>query len=128
MTSDIVLDSTFSKMSLAVAKDSSWYVVNMQKGSEYLYGKNKGCQIFENTCNPDILPELCQRNDGLICSDDHKYISTCKKSKFSDSCKKKLKIVFCKKRKQKVSFIDYFGHYSMCHNMEVIITFLFNFR
>ena len=73
MVSDDTLDAKFSKMSLAVAKDSGWYEVDLSLGEDYFWGKNEGCDIFDNTCSHTTVSEFCPVKNHRGCSDNHMY-------------------------------------------------------
>lgn len=46
MNPNDVLDARFSRLSLAVAKDSGWYDIDLDLGENYIWRKNEGCGIF----------------------------------------------------------------------------------
>ena len=128
MISQGSINGSFSKMSLAVAKDSGWYVVDMQKGDKYIWGKNKGCQIFDRTCSPNLSSIFCSDVEGISCSDDHLYVNTCLESVNRENCYTKKNLISCKIPQNTLYTIYNYGYDSMCHPLEVIITFLSNFR
>ena len=122
------IDRRFSKMSLAVAKDSGWYEVDMEKGDQYVWGKNKGCEIFDNTCKSDKLSMFCPIENHLSCSNDNLYVVVCSSSIYADNCKLNKKVIFCKDNRENPFKLYNYGYDSMCHNSVVSLSFFFNFR
>ena len=59
MVPDDTLDARMSKMTLAVAKDSGWYEVDLGKGEHYTWAKGEGCSVFENSCDHVNVSEFC---------------------------------------------------------------------
>ena len=50
MTSSSLIDSSYSRMTLALLKDSGWYEVDFSKADGYKYGKSLGCNFLNTPC------------------------------------------------------------------------------
>jgi leishmanolysin len=119
MVSDEMLDARFSHLSLAVAADSGWYDVDFMDADEYNYGRDKGCQMFAKKCRRNVVSEFCNAIDDTKCSDNFKYISICKNSKYTGTCNINLNYRSCKRyRKSKEKAFKY-GRRSICQNCQV---------
>jgi hypothetical protein len=126
MVSDDTTDAKFTRMSLAVAKDSGWYEVDLDMGETYFWGKDEGCDIFEKTCSHTTVSEFCQPDATKApgssywgknqCSDNHMYRTTCLQYLFASTCPINLNTESCVK--PKTSYITGFtyGSDSVCLN------------
>ena len=119
MVSDDTIDSKFSKMSLAIAKDSGWYQIDMEMGEHYFWGKDKGCNIFNKTCSADELSEFCLEKYATSCSDNHLYMTACNPSIFTENCHLNMNIISCKKHHKASLNLFEFGYDSICLNTQV---------
>lgn len=50
MTSSSLIDSSYSRITLALLKDSGWYEVDFSKADIYKYGKSLGCNFLTTPC------------------------------------------------------------------------------
>ena len=50
MTSSSLLDSSYSRLTMALLKDSGWYEVDFSKADVYKYGKSLGCNFLNTPC------------------------------------------------------------------------------
>lgn len=97
MNPNDLLDARFSRMSLAVAKDSGWYDIDLDQGEVYFWGKNEGCGIFDETCKEDKASEFCEKLDQTACDDSHTYITKCSNVFYKHQCQIDLNIKSCKR-------------------------------
>lgn len=98
MVSKASKDAKFSKMSLAVAKDSGWYEVDMETGDHYLWGKNKGCHLFSENCDSANISEFCSDINAQACNDEHVYITICKQYTYTGECRMNVNVRSCKEQ------------------------------
>ena len=106
MTANFSTDSILSVMTLAVAKDSDWYEVDLSLGEQFFWGKDEGCGIFQAKCSE--VSEFCMYRFEYECSDNHVYNTICHQSPFAPECKIKINIQNCKKNN--ASEIKAFSH------------------
>jgi hypothetical protein len=119
LVSDDSTDARFSAMSLAVAKDSGWYDVDMSLAENYFWGKNEGCSIFDNSCSTSSVTEFCSVEGHNGCSDNHMYKTTCESSALTGNCNIYLNSKSCKVlHKSDIKAFEY-GIDSMCLNGKV---------
>ena len=128
MVSDDTTDAKYGKMSLAVAKDSGWYIVDMGQAEDYFWGKNEGCHIFENTCSTANVTEFCSEQYSSACSDNHLYKTSCSQSTFTGNCKLNLNIKSCKKHHEPSQNLYYYGNDAICLTTQVNLNIFFNIR
>ena len=124
MVSQINKNPKITKMSLAVAKDSGFYVVDMLKGENYLWGKNEGCDMFGVTCSNENITEFCEAKNTNTCSDNHMYRTRCKKTTFNATCPIYFYQESCKQIKTSNRPQYTFGKESVCLFTEVKIEFM----
>ena len=106
-------------MSLAVAKDSGFYVVDMKKGENYEWGKNEGCDMFKVTCSSDGISEYCKAYGEVGCNDNHMYRTFCDKNQYNMTCPIEIHAENCKEmRTSEISQFTY-GKDSVCLLTEV---------
>ena len=86
MVPDDTLDARTSKMSLAVAKDSGWYEVDLGMGEHYTWAKGEGCSVFDSSCDHVNVSEFCSASGHYGCSDDHMYKTLCQTGLFIGNC------------------------------------------
>jgi len=120
MVSDRVITPKFSKISLAVGKDSGWYEIDLNLADLYTWGKEKGCEYFSGTC-PVNLPEFCDQIESKSCSEDHLYVTECAKSQYTESCGINKNLYSCKLHHSVKDDRFYFGEDSVCLKSEVSI-------
>jgi leishmanolysin len=119
MVPDDTLHARFSQLSLAVAADSGWYDVDFLDGDEYTYGRNEGCGMFSNRCVRSVITEFCNNVGKTTCSDNFKYISLCRKSKFTGNCNINLNHRSCKRFRKSNTKSFRYGRRSICQNCQV---------
>ena len=119
MVSEDTMDAKYTQMSLAVAKDSGWYVVDMGKSEHYFWGKNEGCHIFEETCSTANASEFCHTQFAQSCNDTHLYQTSCSVSNFGGGCKINLNFKSCKTAHTPHQDIYYYGPDAACLNTRV---------
>ena len=116
MVSDDTLDAKFSKITLAVAKDSGWFEVDMGLGENYFWGKNEGCDIFNNTCDHTTVSEFCKDSKRNQCSDNHMYTTKCQENYFAGSCPINLNLINCTVPSKSPKDVWTHGKESICLN------------
>jgi hypothetical protein len=119
MTPDSSMDTRFGIMTLAMAKDSGWYDVDLSKAEEFFWGKDEGCDMFDVHCNKQEVSEFCLVHGHRGCSDDHMYSTICSYNPFSDGCSLKLNIKNCKKHHTAENNAFTYGPDSVCLSMKV---------
>ena len=119
MVSDDTTDARFTAMSLAVAKDSGWYEVDLEMGESFFWGKDEGCSIFENTCPHANVTEFCQNSQHAGCSDNHMYKTTCSETPYGKNCNIYLNTKSCKVNHKPSIDAFVYGTESICLNGEV---------
>ena len=115
---------TFSKLSvitLAVAKDSGWYEVDLTMGEQYDWGKNKGCDFLSTSCLKDSISEYCTTVGEYGCNDDHLYRTLCSSNQFNTSCPMDYYLESCKKEKVSTNVEFTYGIDSVCLKRQVFI-------
>ena len=72
MISSDYFDNVISDITLALFEDSGIYKVNYYSGGLFKFGKNMGCEFFDNKCleggNTAFKNEFCIVNSEYICS------------------------------------------------------------
>jgi leishmanolysin len=119
MVSDDTMDAKYGPMTLAVGKDSGWYVVDMGNAEHFFWGKDEGCHIFENTCSTANVSEFCSSVYAQACSDNHRYITSCSNSSFTGSCNINLNIKSCKVAHTPNQHMYHYGTDAICLNSRV---------
>jgi hypothetical protein len=114
MVSDESLNPVISRMSLAVAKDSGWYDIDLDKGQSFKWGKEKGCNMFNYLCFDENINEYCETVGTNACSNDHLYEITCQQSVFTERCPININIKSCKTYHGSYNDIYYYGLDSSC--------------
>jgi hypothetical protein len=125
MVSDDTTDAKFGVMTLAVAKDSGWYEVDLGNAETYFWGKDEGCDIFKYTCEVNSVTEFCNTEGHRGCSDNHMYHTYCSTSNYVTNCNLNLNIKSCKKAHTSQTTSFGYGSDSFCLPLTVII-FSFN--
>ena len=111
-------------MSLAVAKDSGWYDVDMGLAENYFWGKDEGCSIFDNSCSHSTVSEFCTVDEHNGCSDNHMYRTTCDSSNLTGNCKIYLNSKSCKVSHGSDIKAFQYGVNSICLNGKVKFSFI----
>lgn len=119
MVSDDTTDAKYTKMSLAIAKDSGWYDVDLTMGEHYFWGKGEGCKIFESSCSTSDVTEFCQTEGHSGCDDNHMYKTYCSSSTFTGSCNINLNTKSCKVAHESLTPTFIYGSNSICLDSEV---------
>lgn len=119
MVSDDSMDARFSAMSLALAKDSGWFEVDLAMGENYFWGKGEGCSIFEHSCSTDSVSEFCSVEGHSGCSDNHLYRTQCDQSNLTGDCRIFLNVQSCKVAHKPESVFFEYGPDSLCLDTEV---------
>ena len=109
-----------SKMSLAVAKDSGWYIVDLRKGENYTWGKDIGCDIFGTTCAQSSAHGFCSVVLEQGCSLDHTFRTKCKDTGLNRDCPIDYFQQSCKLYRDFWNKENTFGKDSVCLNRIVI--------
>lgn len=109
----------FSKMTLAVFKDSAWYQPDMTSGVDYTWAKNAGCGLFSLDCPADDLDEVCKAVDADACSEDHLYRTRCLATRYNSKCPMQLVSESCKFRKINENPQFTYGKNSVCLAVEI---------
>lgn len=121
MVSDDTTDAKYTKMSLAIAKDSGWYEVDMTMGEHYFWGKDEGCKIFETTCSTADVTEFCTTEGHGGCSDNHMYNTSCSSSGFTGNCNINLNTKSCKVTHTSSTPTFIYGTDSVCLESKVSV-------
>ena len=113
MVSDDTRDAAFSRMTLAVTKDSGFYEIDLEKGDNYTWGKGKGCGMTSLTCDSALNSHFCT-SSATVCTDDLLYRGSCHSSTFTGSCSISLQAWWCKEERGKDNSFYYYGHDAIC--------------
>ena len=74
-------ENVISDITLALFEDSGWYKPNYYTGGLFRFGKNIGCQFFENNCLIDqkaVFPnEFCDKSKEPKCLSSHLGTGEC---------------------------------------------------
>jgi hypothetical protein len=119
MVSDEFINAKFSKMSLAVAKDSGFYEVDLEEGDLYLWGKGQGCGLLQKKCDAFVSPNLCEKENQVKCDPTHRLRTKCKFLEFSDGCGVMQNLVDCRQFKESKSRVYSYGPGSVCLESKV---------
>ena len=114
MVSEDVGVAKFSKVTLALMKDSGWYDIDLSKGDYYTWGKGEGCQLFNKTCNQGQIEEICDQNNNFGCDKTYRYKMNCSKTSFTNGCNIKMKDQNCNRPSSNGYFFEKFGISSRC--------------
>jgi hypothetical protein len=121
MTAAISFSPKYSKMTLAVAKDSGWYDVDMTLGENFEWGKGEGCEIYNTSCNSSNASEFCSVLNEVGCSDNRFTRTKCSVSDYNKTCPINLTFESCKQSSNPSSTEFKYGVNSLCLNREVIL-------
>ena len=114
MVSEDVEIAKFSKMTLALLKDSGWYDIDLGKGDHYTWGKGEGCDLFYKRCGTASVEETCSQNNNFGCDKTFKYKMSCKRTVFTGDCNIKTKGKSCAKGQDDLYFFESTGTSSRC--------------
>ena len=137
MVADGPLLSIFSYMSLAVALDSRWFIIDLEQAEQFSWGKGKGCQMLEleeyefeddnqeiEKKTNKIEEEFCPFTNVKSCSSNHRFIKMCRYTQLSEENNLNVDVDSCYMRKKKNEFSQFFhDHDSICMEMRVIVVF-----
>lgn len=70
---------------LSLLEDSGWYKVNFDLEEPLFWGRGKGCEFVNNTCNTKFT-EICTKQGDLGCSPNNQFITYCNKDSFGNGC------------------------------------------
>jgi leishmanolysin len=119
MTPDDTLETKLSIFSLAVAKDSGFYIIDLSKAEHIFWGKGEGCSFVEQRCSSTTADEFCHNLNDVACSDNLMYRTLCVKSHFTGDCQINLQMVSCKKQKKSSKIYEQYGMNSLCLPVKV---------
>lgn len=114
MVSEDVSVAKFSKVTLALLKDSGWYDIDLSKGDHYTWGKNEGCGIFQTNCASNSVEETCSSNNNFGCDKTYNFKMTCTRTTFTGQCNIKMKGDSCTSGQQDLQFFEAIGISSRC--------------
>ena len=114
MVSEDVSIAKFSKMTLALMKDSGWYDIDIEMGDHYTWGKGEGCELFKRTCALNNVEESCNDNNNFGCDKTFKYKMQCRQTTFTGGCNIKTKGSTCLKDHENKYFFETAGHNTRC--------------
>ena len=114
MVSEDVATAKFSRMTLALMKDSGWYDIDLSKGDHYTWGKGEGCAMFNKTCNNSTIEETCDSNNNYGCDKTFKYKMNCQKTTFTNGCNIKAKADTCLRQHNNMYFFESANQNSRC--------------
>ena len=87
MVAEDVSIAKFSKITLALLKDSGWYDIDLSKGDLWTWGKGEGCELFSKTCSNSSIEETCDRNNNFGCDKTFHFKMSCQSTGFTNGCK-----------------------------------------
>ena len=137
MVADGPLRSIFSYMSLAVALDSGWFIIDLEQAEQFTWGKGKGCKMLEieeyefeddtqesEKKTKGIEEEFCRFINTKSCSSNHRFIKMCRYTQLSEENYLNVDVDSCYMRKKENEFSQFFhDHDSICMQMRVIVIF-----
>lgn len=82
------LNEKLSIFSLAVMEDSGWFQVDYSLAEPFTWGKNKGCDFYNNACQSqeNSFSEFCQSGEETGCIDNNRFKGTCSANVFMGDC------------------------------------------
>jgi hypothetical protein len=87
MTAFARTGTRLTNFTLAFLEDSGWYIVNYSKAQNIYWGRNKGCEFFNNFCYSNLkFNEFCSINMEKGCLNDLTTKGVCGLEDFSDGC------------------------------------------
>ena len=114
MVSEDVAVAKFSKITLALMKDSGWYDIDLSKGDHYTWGKGEGCGIFNTTCAANSVEETCSKNNNFGCDKTYNFKMTCTRTAFTGQCNIKTKGNSCASGSDRLQYFESKGISSRC--------------
>merc|ERR1740139_16148 len=114
MVAEDVAIAKFSKMTLALLKDSGWYNIDLSNGDYYTWGKGEGCELFYKTCKQSSVQETCDANNNFGCDKTFKYKMACKETTFTGGCNIKTKGMSCLKPHENMMYFESAASNSKC--------------
>lgn len=127
MTATDVVEAKTTKMTLAVAKDSGWYDVDLETAEMGFWAKGDGCGALDKSCPTESVTEFCSSLDKFACSDNHVYTTVCQTSSYHSNCPINLSFHNCKIPRSNVNpriqgeidSVNNYGFNSICLNQNV---------
>ena len=114
MVSEDVAVAKFSKITLALLKDSGWYQIDLSRGDHYTWGKGEGCDIFKKTCGSTSVEETCSHNNNFGCDKTYSFKMSCQRTAFTGRCNIKTKGTSCASGKERLQYFETQGISSKC--------------
>lgn len=123
MVPDSTLHARFTKMSLAVAKDSGLYDVDLSLGEEFYFAHGQSCRVHSKKC-PRRVADFCSASasGSTYCSRNHDYVTMCRSGTFPGTeCGIKQSSTYCKKEKLESGAFYEYGMEAKCSEYQVRI-------
>lgn len=120
MVFNAIVNSKFSKMTLAVAKDSGFYEIDLTKGDYFTWGKGHGCSLLNKSCNQFLSSEICVSSKQLACDSKHRIVRECSLGSLADNCGIFEPTLDCRKPKQVQTPLTIYGPKSVCMTVTVL--------
>jgi hypothetical protein len=114
MVAEDVTTAKFSKMTLAVLKDSGWYEIDLTKGDLWTWGKGEGCALLYKTCTNSSVDETCGTNNNFGCDKTFNSKMSCTSSPFTNQCNIKTTGKSCSKMTDDKYSFETYGMNSKC--------------
>ena len=136
MTATDVVDARTTKMTLAVAKDSGWYDVDLETAEVGFWAKGDGCGALDKTCPTETVTEFCSAINEFKCSDNHVYMTLCQRNSYHNNCPILMSNHNCKvprsnvntRHRNEIEGAHNYGFNSICLNQSVKKFIFGNFR
>jgi hypothetical protein len=119
MTPDDTLETRLSMFTLAVAKDSGFYEIDISMGENIFWGKGEGCDFVNAKCSPETNDEFCSIYKEVSCSDNLMFRTLCQNSQFTSNCKINLHVENCKVHRKEKNIFSNHGRDSLCLKTKV---------
>ena len=125
MISESGEEMKITKMTLAVAKDSGWYEVDLTKGENYFWGKDQGCDIFKTTCSNTTVDQFCSVKNEMGCTDNHVERTICWSNLYNENCPINIFSENCKVYRDYPNEEFTYGKDSVCLKRDVIYIYIY---
>ena len=119
MVPDDFPNSKCSKMTLAVARDSGFYQIDLDNADYYSWGRGHGCGLIEKKCDAFLSSEMCENEGQIQCDSWGRVRRKCKVLVFSDGCGVWQNLVDCRQLRESGSGVNAYGPSSRCLNTKV---------
>lgn len=120
MTPDEMFKTKISRFSLAVAKDSKFFEVDLSKAETIFWGKNKGCSFVDQKCSSQEAREFCSETKTVACSENSFHRTVCSNLLFTGKCNINLHLESCKSFRPSEKAYATYGKDSFCLPVKVI--------